>query len=86
MYYFDVHDQVGMSEESVVTVRVPRELKDEMKRVDVNWSQYIRDSIQKKIDEQRIKDASDKLDQIRARTKPVSTEELLSWIREGRKR
>ena len=77
---------MGLSEDSVVTVRVPRELKDEMKRIDINWSQYIRDSIQKKIDEQRVKDASDKLDRIRARTKPVSTEELLSWIREDRER
>ena len=86
MYYFSIYKRVNMGEETVVTVRVPRELKDEMRRIDVNWSQYIRDSIQKKIDEQRIKEASDKLDQIRARTKPVSTEELLSWIREGRER
>jgi hypothetical protein len=32
------------------------------------------------------KEASAKLDQIRLRAKPVSEEELLSWIKEGRER
>jgi len=46
----------------------------------VNWSEYIRDSIQKKIDEQNLKSASAKIDEVRTRTKPVPTEELVSWI------
>ena len=57
-----------------------------MKQVDVNWSQYIRECVQKKIDEQKMKEASAKLDEIRMRAKPVSEEELLSWIQEGRER
>jgi len=57
-----------------------------MKQVKVNWSEYIRECVQKKIDEQKMKEASAKLDEIRMRARPVSEEELLTWIREGRER
>jgi len=33
-----------------------------------------------------VKTASAKLDEIRARSKPVATEELVAWIREDRER
>lgn len=75
-----------MGQVNAITVKVPNELKKKMKEVNVNWSEYVRDCIQKKIDEQRMKTASVKLDEIRARTKPVTTEELVSWIREDRER
>jgi post-segregation antitoxin (ccd killing protein) len=75
-----------MEQVDVITVKVPHELKKKMKQVDVNWSQYIRECVQKKIDEQKRRAASAKLDEIRKRSKPVSEDELLSWIREGRER
>jgi Arc/MetJ-type ribon-helix-helix transcriptional regulator len=75
-----------MTQSSVVTVKVPDQMKKKMKQINVNWSEYIRECVQKKIDEQKKKDASAKLDEIRKRAKPVSEEELLSWIREGRER
>jgi len=75
-----------MGKVSVVTVKVPNELKRKMKQVKVNWSKYIREAIQKKIDEQKLKAASAKLDEIRTRSKPVPTDELVSWIREDRER
>lgn len=75
-----------MGQVNAITVKVPNELKKKMKEVKVNWSEYVRDCIQKKIDEQRMKAASVKLDEIRTRTKPVTTEELVSWIREDRER
>jgi Arc/MetJ-type ribon-helix-helix transcriptional regulator len=75
-----------MSQINVITVKIPSELKKKMKQIKVNWSEYIRDSIQKKIDEQKMKAASAKLDEVRARVKPVPTEELVSWIRESRER
>lgn len=71
---------------SAVTVKVSGELKEKMKRVKVNWSEYIRDAIQRKIEEQRMKAASVKIDEVRKRAKPVSTDELVSWIREDRER
>ncbi len=75
-----------MEEPTVITVKVPNELKKKMKQVKVNWSQYIRDCVQKKIDQQDMIVASAKLDEIRKRTKPTSTEEIVSWIREDRER
>jgi len=75
-----------MEEPTVITVKVPNELKKKMRQVKVNWSQYIRDCVQKKIDQQEMTVASAKLDEIRKRTKPTSTEEIVSWIREDRER
>jgi len=77
---------VFMTELNVITVKVPSELKKKMKQVKVNWSQYIRDSIQRKIEEQKMREASTRLDEVRSRVKPVATEELVSWIREDRER
>ena len=57
-----------------------------MKEVNVNWSEYIRSTIMKKIKEHELKNASAKLDEIRAKAKPVPTRELVSWIREDRSR
>jgi post-segregation antitoxin (ccd killing protein) len=71
---------------SVITVKVPKELKDKMKRIKMNWSEYVRWAISQKIKEQELREASEKLDQIRARAKPVPIDELLSWLREGRSR
>ena len=68
----------------VITVRVPKALKKDMQKIDVNWSQYIRECLQNKINEQKKREAFDKLDEIRKRSKPVTNEEILSWIREGR--
>lgn len=75
-----------MSQTKIITVKVPNVLKKEMKQVDVNWSEYIRECVQKKIDEQKMKEASAKLDEIRMRAKPISEDELLTWIQEGRER
>jgi hypothetical protein len=75
-----------MEEPNIITVKVPNEMKKKMKNVKVNWSQYIRDCVQKKIDQQDMIVASAKLDEIRKRTKPTSTEEIVYWIREDRER
>ena len=75
-----------MGKVNVVTVKVSADLKKKMKQVKVNWSEYIRSAVQKKIEEQRLKEASVKLDEVRMRSKQVSTQELVSWIREGRER
>ena len=75
-----------MEEPNVITVKVPGELKKKMRQIKINWSQYIRDCVQKKIGQQDMILASAKLDEIRKRTKPTSTEEIVSWIREDRER
>jgi post-segregation antitoxin (ccd killing protein) len=75
-----------MEQVEVITVKVPSELKKQMKQVDVNWSQYIRECVQKKINEQKRRVASQRLDEIRKRSKPTSNEEIVSWIRQDRER
>lgn len=75
-----------MGDMVVVTFKIPKELKERMKNFKVNWSQFIRESIQRKVEEQRLREASARLDEIRARSKPVATDELVSWIREDRER
>jgi hypothetical protein len=68
----------------IITVKVTEKLKADMKTVNENWSEYIRQCIRNRIDQKRRQEASEALDEIRKRSKPVSNDELLSWIREGR--
>jgi hypothetical protein len=45
---------------AVITVRVPRELKEAMEKLDVNWSEEIRRFIARRVDElrrRRLEDA-----------------------------
>jgi DNA-binding protein len=73
--------------QTVFTVKIPEKLKNDMKEIEgVNWSEYVRDCLQKKVDQQKMKAASDELDRIRKTTKPTSTEEIVAWIREDRER
>jgi post-segregation antitoxin (ccd killing protein) len=75
-----------MEQNEVITVKVPSKLKKDMKQIDINWSQYIRQCVQDKIKQEKMRAASAKLDEIRKRSKPVSTEEVVAWIREDRER
>jgi len=76
----------SVKEQTVITVKIPKEMKKKMKQIDVNWSEYIRDCVQKKINQEKMKAAFEKLDEIRKRSKPTSNEEIVSWIREDRER
>jgi hypothetical protein len=75
---------LGQEEVELITVKIPKAMKQDMKKIELNWSQYIRECLQEKIDEQKKKEAFGKLDQIRKRSKPVTNEETLAWIQEGR--
>ncbi len=75
---------ICMGQVEVITVKVPSELKKQMKQVDINWSEYIRQCVQRKVNEQKMREASAALDVIRKHSKPVTNEEILSWIEEGR--
>ena len=59
-------------------------MKKKMDTVEMNWSDYIRKSIESKIQETELRKASQKLDEIRSKSKSVSTKELVSWVREDR--
>ena len=77
---------MGLVQVNVITVKVPSDLKKKMKQIEINWSEFIRDSIQKKIEAQKMQAASAKLDEVSARAKLVPTKELVSWIRDDRER
>jgi hypothetical protein len=61
-------------------------MKEDMRHVEINWSEYIRECIQRKIVEQKRRAAAAKLDEIRKQSKPVTEEEIVAWIREDRDR
>jgi predicted DNA-binding protein len=69
-----------------VSIKVPEETKKLMKKVNVNWSEYLREVIESKIKMEVAKDAAKKLDEIRQRIKGASIEEIIRWIREDRER
>jgi len=72
---------------AVITLRIPEELKQEMKkRSDVNWSEVVREAIRKKIEIEERLEASRKIDEIKHRIKPVERGQLVKWLREDRER
>jgi len=54
---------------SVVSVRVPRDLKEKMSRVQEDWASYLRRMIERRIKKQEMLQASKTIDEIRSRTK-----------------
>ena len=72
---------------SVITVRVSKELREKMmRRKDVNWSEVVRQSIERRLTmEDRIA-ASEQLDRVRGSAKPVKEDQIRQWIREDRRR
>jgi len=69
-----------------ISVKVPEELRELMRQVNVNWSEYLREAIKAKIREELAKEASKKLDEIKARAERVPTEVVVRWLREERER
>lgn len=69
-----------------VSVKVPEELRRLMRELDVDWEEYFREAIRAKVREELAKRASRRLDEIRSSAKRISTEVLVEWIREERRR
>ena len=69
-----------------VSVKVPEELRELMRRVKVDWSEYLREVIKAKIREELAKEAAEKLDEIKGRAGKVPTEVLVRWLREEREK
>jgi len=68
------------------SVKLPRELRERMKEIGVDWAEFIRETIKAKIEEEERRKSSEKLDLIRAKAGKVSTDEILLWLREDRQR
>lgn len=69
-----------------ITVKLPKELRDNMRNLQINWSEYIREAILRRIEEEEVKAASATLDEVRQKAKPTSTSDIVRWIREDRGR
>lgn len=54
---------------SVISVRVPKDLKDRMSTVRENWAEYLRQMIEHRIRQHDRLEASKTIDRIRLRTK-----------------
>ena len=54
---------------SVVSVRVPKELKEKMRRVQEDWASYLRRMIERRVKEQEMLGASTRIDEIRSKTR-----------------
>ncbi|MEM3808254.1 MAG: hypothetical protein QW413_06665 [Nitrososphaerota archaeon] len=67
-----------------VSVKIPEELRSLMKKIDVNWSEYLREAIEVKVNIELGKIALNTLDEVRRRVQEMPTEELVKWIREDR--
>jgi len=51
-----------------ITIRVPKNLKDEIAKFDINWSKYLREMIIMKLKELKRKRVAEHMDEIRAKT------------------
>jgi len=66
-----------------VSVRVSKELREKMRRVQEDWSDYLRRMIERRIREQEILQASRMIDEIRSKTRR-GTYHAAKSIREDR--
>ena len=54
---------------SIVSVRVPRDLKEKMSKVKEDWASYLRLMIEQRIRNHQIVEASATIDRVRSKTK-----------------
>lgn len=72
-----------MGKTSGLSIRIPKEVKEKMKDIDIDWPDYLRKVIENKIKEANRKKAAASMDRIRSKTKPGSFDSTRS-VREDR--
>ena len=82
---------MGGSVMTEISIRTPENLKTEMKKYNnVNWDEIVLNAIETQIQNLKRKlnmiRATEELDKIRLRCKPVNKGEIDLWIREDRAR
>lgn len=70
---------------SVVSVRVSRELKEKMARIQEDWASLLRRTIERRVKEQEVLEASRTIDEIRSKTR-VGAYNAAKSVREDRDR
>jgi len=67
----------------VVSIRVPKDLKEEMSKLDLDWADYLRAAIEEKVKAERMRRACRIMDELREKTKGVKFDSV-RIIREAR--
>jgi len=67
----------------VVSIRVPKDLKEEMSRLDLDWADYIRQAIEERVKAEKMRQACKVMDELREKTKGVKFDSV-KVIREAR--
>lgn len=66
----------------MISVRVDEELKERMRRFkDINWSEYVRDSIEERLREEELRKACQEMDRLAEKTSGVwsGSKEIRRW-------
>jgi len=53
---------------TIISIRVPKDLKKSMASMNINWSSYLREAIDKKIREHRMEGIARRMDKTREKT------------------
>ena len=70
---------------TTLTVRIPKDLKDEMVKIDVNWSEVVRKAVEEKLMGEKASWAMKVMDEISSKSKPKKpAEQLVREMRDAR--
>lgn len=68
-----------------LTVRIPKDLKDEMAKINVNWSDVVRKAVEEKLREEKTSWAMKVMDEVSSKSRPMKpTEQLVREMRDAR--
>lgn len=70
----------------VISIRIPRKLKEMMREVEVDWASFIRRAMEEKVREEKRKKAMKLMDESRRKTGGVKFDsvEVVRSLRDGR--
>jgi len=55
----------GKKKDIIISLRVPEKLKEEMNKINVNWSEYLRKAIEDKIRREKMKKIWNEIESLR---------------------
>jgi predicted DNA-binding protein len=73
-----------MNVNKVVSFRIPKELKDKMKKIDTNWSEEIRKFIEAKVREHIRKEKLEEIDEMLKHLPTTERGTAAKYVREDR--
>jgi len=69
-----------------ITVRVPRELKEAIRKYGIRVSEVVRRALEEEVQRRREEEVEEALDKLGASLSKISREEIVRTVREDRKR